>query len=187
VTAAEFRARAIHVLKPTLLWLAAGYFGIKAIASVSPWSLGINNTPSLPVGLYLKEKITPNEPVSVGDWVCHSYNPPEWAAQRNYAPREVPVCKPIAALPGYKLEVTDATIKVFDKLGALQAEYPYEKTDSKGRSIPLALTTATVAENQIVLITPYVSRGLDSRYIGPRWRHEITTRIYPLITWVAAP
>lgn len=170
-------------LKKTALWFLVGFLGIKVVSTVSPWGLGYNNTTSIPKGLYLKERLRPNDPLAVGEYVCHTYVAPEWAADRDYAPDKLPVCKPVAALPGDKLEVTGKTVAVYSSTGEYRKTYTASDVDSKGRPVPFVLTSGVVKDQQVILISDTTPLGLDSRYFGPRWRHEITMRIYPLITW----
>jgi len=168
-----------------LVWWALLFSAAFAhFCAVQPYGLGINKTPSLPKGLYLTKQLASQDTLAKGDWVCLPYAPPEWALARQYMPVGSRVCKPVAGLSGDTVHITAKSISV---VGADTA-FELMDTDSKGKPVPKFSQGAyTLASDDVLLLSAFHPRSLDSRILGTVKRGQVTHRIWPLLTGSRQP
>lgn len=151
-----------------------------------PFGVGWNRTASLPVGLYLTRQLPAAYEPKVGDLVCFSYNPPLWAHDRGYFPTGFRLCKPVAATEGASFRVGPTGLHVPPQpaAGKKDATFALPPEDSAGRPLP-AWTPGEyrVPPGQVLALSPYHPRSLDSRFLGPLAKNSLTHRIWPVFTW----
>ena len=155
-------------------------------ALVACWSLGraglrINASPSLPIGLYLKAsapgatlaEFCPEEPAaSLG--LLRAYR-----SAGNCPDGGTPLLKPIVAVFGDTVELSDAGIAVN---GRLLTNTSPQSADSQGRPMPRwARGVVRVARGTIWVASSYNIRSFDSRYFGPI--HVTTIRQFLRPVW----
>lgn len=169
-------------LKDTAIIAMAAYLLMVIFSKVQPYSLGWNTTPSIPLGLYIQKEVKDPFQVQLGDVVCFRYQPPQWAADRDYAAPGRKLCKPVVALPGHKLylEVDESGNRAWI---AQQQTYPVRKMDSKGRPMPQGHLTEEVPVEHWVVLSNHSELSLDSRYLGPVPFKAGTHTIKPLWVW----
>lgn len=154
------------------LWIFTGLL-IVSVASLYTAGYRITLTPSLPRGIYKQSPFDPNQ-LKRGQIV--SFCPPDTEVfretkRRGYIPpgfcpgSYMPLFKPVAAIPGDTVEVTEAGIKVNGKL--IQNSQPLSH-DKKGRPMPKVLySNYTVQPGTVWLISSHHPQSFDSRYVGP--------------------
>lgn len=174
----------LAVLAKTALVTAAAFSLFSLYSKNVPYSLAWNRTPSIPMGLYLTETITPTKLVR-GDIACFEYAPPDWARQRKYFPAGVSLCKPVAGMAGDV--VRHEGTKLFIKTAG-DAEFKflgdYAATDSVKRPLPQdALPEGAIPEGSFLMIAGRHPNSLDSRYLGLVPAASLKRRIHPLYTW----
>jgi conjugative transfer signal peptidase TraF len=139
----------------------------------------VNVSPSVAVGLYRRLPLPdPVErgmlvilpvPVSVEPW--HRPKLPTFL-------RPVPLLKPVVAVEGDEVCVTEAGIWIRDQW------YGPVLTEANGLPLPHPLpegcTTLSAGE---VFVATATDRSLDSRYFGPVNIHAIRARAIPVWTW----
>jgi conjugative transfer signal peptidase TraF len=151
-----------------VLAVAAGVLFCLALIGSQP--LGINPTPSMPLGLY--ELLRLDHPIHRGDIV--QLCPPEQMAlvarERNYVPlgacvyRTAPFIKYVAAVPGDVVDLRDGGVWVNGH--RLDGSAPVA-WDDQHRALPKAARGRyRLRPGQIWVWSPY-PRSLDSRYYGP--------------------
>jgi conjugative transfer signal peptidase TraF len=140
------------------------------LALIGTQPLGINPTPSMPLGLY--ELLRLDHPIHRGDIV--QLCPPDQMAlvarERNYVPlggciyKTAPFIKFVAAVPGDTVDLRDDGVWVNGH--HLAGSVPVLK-DDEGRDLPkVARGRYKLKVGQIWVWSPY-PRSLDSRYYGP--------------------
>jgi conjugative transfer signal peptidase TraF len=162
--------------------LAIGAFAV-VVATFALWPLGyrINQSPSLPKGLYAT--------VARSDLV--EFCPPQpWgynALKREYresglcADYGEPLLKPIAAREGDKVEVSAAGIAVNGKL--LDNTAPRVK-DSKGRLMEhYAFGSYVVGRGEVWVASSWNFKSFDSRYFGPVQLTAVRHYLRPVWVW----
>lgn len=174
------RRRGVRVVLSTL--------GVAAVAIAAyklyvPFELALNTTPSIPRGLYLAMDKSSSAELAHGDAVCFGYAAPTWAAERAYFQPGRRLCKYVAGLPGDRVVVEAATVKVFAPSGELREEAELAQADSKGRALPAdALASGVIPAGQLLVLAPANKNSLDSRYLGLIARAQVTHEIWPV--WV---
>jgi len=131
--------------------------------------LRINLTGSLPIGLYAVTHGAPAHGALV--LVCLPARTAEWARDRGYVPRgascpgrAMPVGKPVFALPGDVVTVTDSGLLLN---GRLTPNSRPLLSDRRGRPLPrLAAGRYAVGPGELWVVSPYSALSFDSRYFG---------------------
>lgn len=157
--------------------------GIYFYAVYVPWGLGFVTTPSIPVGMYLTQRIGPADQLHVGDEACFIPVMPEWAQSRNYIGPQTKLCKRIAAVTSDRLEVSSdsVTIKTNGRTPALVLKFL--SLDSKGRPLTRAKLPGTVPPGFVFVAGTNSPKSFDSRYLGLVPTSIVSHKIYPLITF----
>lgn len=166
-------------------WLLAATLAIVLFDALSPWTLRLNTSLSLPRGLYLATAYR-GEVLARGEIACFRYEPPAWAAPRQYFPAGYPLCKYVLAVPGEHIEVAGATV------GANASGQPARwlgdvaRVDSQGRPVVPAVNSRFVlGRHQYWLGSLRHGKSFDSRYLGPIERSRIVFTLRPLFTETA--
>jgi conjugative transfer signal peptidase TraF len=160
-----------------------------AITTLSFLAMGlvINVTPSVPLGVY---KLAPLATLHRGEYV--SLCPPDttefrMARQAGYVPKGpcpggyLPLMKPIAALPGDRIEVGVHGIAVNGGHIPLSRAFP---RDGAGRALPhIAPGAYTVRPGEVWVVSHYNVRSFDSRYFGPIQIARLKASTSPVFTW----
>ena len=146
----------------------------------------INLTDSLPRGIYRDTQ----QPITYGVLVAECL-PQEWAelaVKRGWlgpgacANGTTPILKKVVAMPGDRVDLTNAYVAVNGKVLLLTASL---LLDSQGREIPrVKRGTYILKEDEYWLIADNIVNSLDSRYMGPAKRKDIVTTAEPV--WVEA-
>lgn len=155
----------------------------------SGYSLAVNNSPSMPRGVYL---LSPLKTPVRGDIVSVCIPNAEAATlyrERHYIPASTrcksgiaPVLKPIVGLPGDTVVVDQNRVLINNNAVDQSAVFD---TDSQGRPIShLAVGwNKTLAVSEYFLLANFIPRSLDSRYYGTVTRADMIDRAVPLITF----
>ncbi|KXV60072.1 peptidase S26 [Acetobacter senegalensis] len=156
------------------------YFAVMGVAVAAifpvPVKLLWNASASTPLGFY---DLTPPNGLKVGDLVA--VRPPkplvDFMVGRGYIGRNVPLLKPVAALPGQQVCRGGRTVTVDGvRLGEAQDR------DRRARVLPIWQGCRRIAPDQIFLMNPSVHDSLDGRYFGPLPRAAVIGRATPLYT-----
>ena len=157
-------------------------------AWLSGYSVAVNSSKSMPRGLYL---VGPLNEVQRGQVVALCI--PNASAAAIYKARDYlgpssrcavglpPVLKPVVALPGDLVAITEAGTSVN---GALLPNSRVFDTDSDGRPIehlPVGWTKR-LAAGEFFALANISERSLDSRYYGTVHRADLQGRALPIIT-----
>lgn len=149
-----------------------------AIAAFVPTPLKLvwNASASTPIGLYV---IEPAAHLEVTDLVA--LRAPEalatFLADGGYLPRDVPLLKRVAALPGQRICRTGRTVSV-DSIDMAEAL----ESDRFGRELPDWQGCRRVAGDELFLMNWQVADSLDGRYFGPLPASAVIGRAIPLYT-----
>ncbi|MFT9221225.1 S26 family signal peptidase [Gluconobacter oxydans] len=161
-------------------YVMATYFAVMGVAVASivavPVKLLWNASASTSLGFY---DLAAPSGLKAGDLVA--VRPPKPLADfmvwRGYIGRNVPLLKPVVALPGQQVCRAGRTITVDGvKLGEAQDR------DRRGRMLPVWQGCRRIAPDQIFLMNPSVRDSLDGRYFGPLPRAAVIGRATPLYT-----
>jgi conjugative transfer signal peptidase TraF len=154
---------AVLVFSATVVGIASGY--------------RVNVSPSVPVGLYRRLPLPDAVergmlvilPVSVLPW--HRPKLPSFL-------RPVPLLKPVVAVEGDEVCVSEAGIWIRDQW------YGPVLTEANGLPLPHPLPDGctTLAAGEVFVATA-TDRSLDSRYFGPVQLEMIRARAIPVWTW----
>jgi conjugative transfer signal peptidase TraF len=120
-----------------------------------------NASDSAPRGFY---RVTPTVDLKRGDYVV-AMLPKEvahFAAVRGYLPASVPVLKRIAAVPGQRVCVQDATVSIDGKPVARILE-----RDGKQRPLVAWKHCRLLQPGELFLLNSSHPTSFDSRYFGP--------------------
>jgi conjugative transfer signal peptidase TraF len=149
-----------------------------AVATLAPMPLKLiwNASASTPIGLYV---VHPTGRLSVTDLVVVRAPEPlaEFLGEGGYLPRDVPLMKRVAALPGQSICRSGRTVFVD---GAAMAEA--RDRDRLGRSLPAWQGCRLLAEGEIFLLNRRVPDSFDGRYFGPLPASSVVGRVVPLWT-----
>ncbi|WP_192365739.1 S26 family signal peptidase [Mesorhizobium mediterraneum] len=154
--------------------IGLGLIGFTALGKPSPW-LVWNASASAPVGLYRVGFAAPGR----GDLVL--VRPPESVAElaekRGYLPRNVPLVKRLAALPGEHVCAFNEAVIIGGEIVARRLE-----TDGHGRALPWWNGCRALANDEVFLLGGEADRSFDSRYFGPVPATNVIGRLVPLWT-----
>lgn len=166
--------------------VGAAFVMTTGLVTLNAMGFCLNETTSVPKGLWQATQA----PLTHGQIV--SFCPPDNALfqlfkKRGYAPerddcpgRYTRFLKPIAALPGDTVEVSEVGIRVNGKL--LRNSKPL-KQDALGRPFPIyPLGTYKVAPHTVWLVSHYVPNSVDARYFGPLPMSAIQSPMKPIWT-----
>lgn len=156
-------------------YLAVMLMGILSIVSFAP-KLIWNASASTPIGLYA---ISTSHTLEATDLVAVAAPEPiaTFLADRGYLPRNVPLLKRVAGLPGQRVCRTDHTITVDG-----QAIGDALDRDRWGRELPVWRGCRVVADDELFLMNWQVRDSLDGRYFGPLPTSTVIGRATPLYT-----
>lgn len=169
-TVERSRRRALLRLAPlTAILLTAG-----AAADRLPSPLLINETPSLPRGLYLRQA---DAPPARGDVVAASQ--PEHA--RPYlavlgVPEDLPLIKRVGAVPGDHICADGRHLILPFRT------VPVGGYDRSGRPLPVWTGCRTLAPGEVLLLGDSAT-SFDGRYFGPVTRDQLLGRYRIVLTW----
>ncbi|MGC1586736.1 MAG: conjugative transfer signal peptidase TraF [Rhodomicrobium sp.] len=168
----------------------AAWLILAALISSVSWAhrsgYRLNTTSSLPLGLW---RVTPLlRPPARGEIV--SLCPPpialflEAKARFYLGPGACPggfepMLKPVAGLPGDRVEVSERGLSVNGKL--LPNSKPLAADPSGRPLIPLAPGSFTVASRQILLVSSFNPQSFDGRYFGPLPVSAVRSLAYPVL------
>lgn len=153
-----------------------------ALHQVSPWTIALNRTPSIPQGLYLAER-APLDSLARHDIVCVPYSPPPWALERRYLLPGTPLCKYLLGLPGERIAVEGDALSIIDDKRQTLGAGRYAAVDSHGRALPRADLPQQIPSGHYYLGVPDKPNSLDSRYLGLAPASRLVLRLYPVWTW----
>lgn len=174
--------RNAHCVRAKRIALLIGGTLVSVLAIPAVVGLRLNDSPSLPVGIYV---VTPDPSADLVEF-C----PPEpfasFALLRGYRERGscpdggAPLMKPIAARPGDTISISAAGIAVNGR-GIPHTEAL--RVDTKGRALQhWPFGTYAVQPGTVWLISSYNPRSFDSRYFGPVKVGLVRDRLRPLLT-----
>jgi conjugative transfer signal peptidase TraF len=157
-----------------IAFVGVSLIGFTVLAKPSPWLIW-NASASAPVGLYRIDFALPAR----GDLVL--VRPPEsvaeLAANRGYLPRNVPLVKRLAALPGEHVCAFNEAIIVNGEIVARRLP-----TDSQDRPLPWWDECRRLGRDEVFLLGGDATGSFDSRYFGPVPAANVTGRLVPLWT-----
>ncbi|MBS4047009.1 S26 family signal peptidase [Ferrovibrio sp.] len=163
-----------RVLTLTLLGLAA----LGAAVGMPKHPLLVwNASASAPFGLY---RLAAMAQLQRGAWllVRLSDSTRRMAATRGYLPADIPLIKPVAAVPGEVVCAAGDTVWLASGL-VLQRLV----RDGQGRLLPAWYGCRIVADDEVFLANPAILDSFDSRYLGPVPRTSVIGQLVPLWTW----
>lgn len=162
--------------------LGIAVLGILVMAVMMPALVGLrlNNSPSLPVGIYM---VTADRTATLIEF-CPAEPYASLARARGYRDEGIcadggaPLMKPIAARSGDHIEVSVDGIAVNGNILPNSAALA---VDTKGRTLEHWPFGIYVVESGMVwVISPHNRRSFDSRYFGPISTASIRDRLRPL-------
>jgi conjugative transfer signal peptidase TraF len=167
-------------------WIVAGACSALALWGVAgALGLRVNTTRSIAPGLY----VVTGEPLHAGAYVL-ACPPPvqpflEAHARHYIAPGVCPggmayLMKRAAALPGDRVEFTDAAVLVN---GHVLPGTARVRADSAGRPLPQPASASAVLGDEVLLLGDVNPRSFDGRYFGPVERAQVLAVIRPVFTW----
>ena len=133
-----------------------------------------NVTASVPRGLYWVDHRAPKVGNLVATHLPHAVA--ILADRRHYLPLNVPLIKPVAALPGQTVCRHDIRLFIDKHLVTLA-----QKHDANGRALPTWTGCSRLQSTEIFLLNPNVATSFDGRYFGPIPTHYILGRVVPLL------
>lgn len=165
-----------HRLRRRLLPVALAVGGVAVtVAALQAFGIVINETPSLPLGLYRK---VPHRPVEKGCFVLFEL-PGTETLGRPYARGRL--IKQVAAASGDRVTVCAAG--VFVNGSRLENSAPVER-DVYGQPLPrLALQDLALGPGELLVMSNHHPRSFDGRYFGPIQRGQILAVLVPVWTW----
>jgi len=126
-----------------------------------------NPSESAEVGWY---RLRPDEPVVLGSQVAAFA--PEWARkladERGYLPYEYPLIKTVWAVQGDEVCYHNQSVSV-----PKRSDIPVLGRDVLGRDMPQKSGCLVLGPGELMLLSPDVQTGFDSRYFGPVSRENI--------------
>lgn len=91
-----------------------------------------------------------------------------------------PLIKKVVAVPGDQVVINQNGITING--GFVEGSQPFAK-DGSGRDLPLAVTDAALANNQVIIFSDYHPLSFDSRYFGAVDSRQIKGVVSPVWTW----
>ena len=176
--AAAMRRRRRPFLIAAAIGLALATGGIVLESGIPPSPrLVWNASASVPTGLY---SVSPVRPIEHGDIVVVRLPDPvaRLAAERHYLPQDVPLIKPVGALPGDQVCAIGSTITIDGDSVATR-----RMRDRTGRPLPWWTGCERLRNGRLFLLSP-VPDSFDSRYFGPVDASTIVGRARPL--WIGS-
>lgn len=153
-----------------------GLLGATIIAPPMPRLLW-NASASAPLGLYV---VSPSLPAGRSEtviaWAPEPYR--SLAAARHYLPRNVPLVKRVAAVPGAQVCALGAAIFVDGKWVADRLRH-----DGRGRRMPWWNGCRTVQAGQRFLLMDSAPGSFDGRYFGISDAPNIVGKAHLLWAW----
>lgn len=156
------------------------YFAVLAIGGLSLFhvtpKLIWNASASTPIGLY---RIRPAGRLAVGDLVAVDAPEPlaRFLADNGYLPRDVPLMKRVAGLPGQEVCRNGRDIIVDGTEIGKALEH-----DRLGRPLPVWQGCLRIVSGEVFLMNAQAHDSLDGRYFGPIATSLIIGRATPLWT-----
>jgi len=177
----HIRSSAGWVISLLVLTFGAGTL---ALALVASWAgLRLNDSPSMPTGLYVRTSSASNASLVV---FCPVDPFARLSAERGYRSRgncpdgAEPLAKPAVARPA---DVVELSAKGMAVNGQLLPNTAPLATDSAGRPLPhWPFGRYVVAPGTLWLASSYNPRSFDSRYIGPVKASQMREHVRPLLT-----
>lgn len=166
--------------------IAIGAVTVLALRSAG---MRINLSPSVPVGIYLAERIRSDRLVHRGSLVavCLPADVAEWGRARGYLHRgscadgTAPVGKPVFAVAGDTVTVRATGLRL--NRDAIARTQPL-RTDDHARPLPRVPDGRYVVHTgDVWLVSTYSTRSWDSRYFGAVPATAIVSLLRPI--WVA--
>jgi conjugative transfer signal peptidase TraF len=147
--------------------------------------LVLNQTPSLPRGLYWIERDVPIDALALGElvWVSLPEQLELLAKQRRYLPAQPSshLLKPILALPPDTWCAREHSFVVRgERIG------PIHDVDSQGRALPKLPELCEQLGPDFLLVGTRHARSFDSRYVGPIPAKAVLGRATPIWIWAPA-
>lgn len=177
--------RARKKLTLMALGLGAVALGTQIFLTNSPYRLALNTTASIARGVYLTKFVPVDEPLEVGQVACFQYWEPQNIKNRGYFAPSATLCKPVLAQQGAHVwqEGEELFFSVAGDTTAIKAATVASK-DGKGRAIEpfFSRIPYELGEGQLLLIASAKPNSLDSRFLGPIRREQVTKIAWPL--WV---
>lgn len=154
--------------------IAMGLGGAAALAQRHDAIALVNESPSLPRGLYLRG---PDGPLRRGDVTAV----PQPDRARPYLaslgmPAEVLLIKRVAAIGGDRVCAEPGVVLAMGRRVEVQVR------DRRGASLPVWRDCRRLAQGEVFLLGDTAS-SFDSRYFGPVQRSETTGRYREVLTW----
>jgi conjugative transfer signal peptidase TraF len=185
----QWRANATRQIQSHLGWafsllvLAFGSGALGLALTASWFGLRLNDSPSMPTGLYVRTSSDSNATLIV---FCPADPFARLSVERGYRSRgncpdgAEPLAKPIAARPGDNVELSATGLAVNGRLLANTAAL---EKDSAGRPLPhWPFGRYVVAEGTVWVASSFSSRSFDSRYFGPVEASQVREHVRPLLT-----
>lgn len=140
-----------------------------------------NASPSVPIGFY---RVRAAGELRVGELAVVA--PPEpiarFMAERGYLPIDVPLIKPVAALPGQRVCRIGLAIIIDGKASGQALE-----RDRFDRPLPAWDGCRDLADDELFFMNPARGDSLDGRYFGPLPASTVIGRATPLRTREPVP
>ena len=165
-----------------LTWWTCGLFLFLAVCTAA--GIRLNLTGSLPIGLYVVTHGPPARGAVV--LVCLPEAWAELARSRGYVPNgnscpggAMPVGKPVFAMPGDTVAVTEAGLLLNGRPVANTRPLPF---DRRGRPLPrLDVGPHVVGARELWIVSQYSPFSFDSRYFGAVPRANVRARVGLLV------
>jgi len=157
---AKDRAEGVRLRRCTLFWLACFWAMVLSILFPPVPRLVWNASASMPIGLYW---VSPGAlPTRGGAAVVRLSEPYRTlAARRHYLPRNVPLVKRVAGVPGDRVCAAGANISVNEVAAATRL-----RRDLSGRLLPWWQGCRLLGRREVFLLQPGVRGSFDGRYFG---------------------
>ena len=133
-----------------------------------------NASASAPIGLY---PVSPGAALKRGDMAV-AWPPAEarqLAASRHYLPRNVPLVKRAAGIPGDMVCAVDRVVLVNGTTVAVR-----RNADAAGRPLPAWQGCIRLAPGMVFLLMTETPDSFDGRYFGPTMGQDVIGRATPL-------
>lgn len=150
--------------------------GLKALSGQIAFSLVLNLSTSMPAGVY---RIIPARQLQRGMLVLFSL--PDKAKRplvnREWLNMDMPLLKPVAAIPGDAVCVNKMVVVNGRELGGVFT------SDSRGRPLTAGKGCYVVSENAFLPLSLHSAHSYDGRYFGEVSQESILGEAVPVVTW----